>query len=689
VNPWIPILAALGAAFGEGGTAAAATLRAGGATAGEALTSFLAAAGLVLVLGLPLAGVAIGVSRLGAVRFLAASLRDGAGGGRDTAPGHPGVAILVIGWALAVAAAVGFVAGEAVVGTMSQRFAGLLLTVLGLTVACVALGAGAIVARPAVLLVRRASARLPPWMRFVGAASAGVLAVVAVAAGLGAFLPWTYVVLPSALLCGGLAGMIVGRWIPARRRVLAIGAVGMWVASLAVPFSLGGLSGVVKSTLHYRAPYAGLALGAAAPLFDLADAGWTRGTLLREVDTEAQPTPWEPPTPRAVALPSTVPRPQNVVLIQMDALRPDHLGFAGYPRPTSPRLDAFRDGATWWKNAYTPAPSTRFAMAALFTGLDPRRAPHRDLGGNRFRLLPEARTVAEALTPLGYVRHGLTISYVKHHNLGLGQGFEQWKTPWPVDDWRRIYGVAGEITSKAAVDWLDGHPPGGSPFFLFLHYRCTHDPYVKHAEWDFGDSDRDRYDSALAYCDRELGRVFDTLEARADYDRTAVVVFSDHGELFGEHGHTNHGNTLYEPDVRILLLSRIPGVTRGTVEQPVLLTDVAPTLLELAGTKPPPGMDGQSLLPLAVGDPPAMGDRPLFMFTDLWRGTMRYQASAVLRWPLKLIRDDQLDVLELYDVENDPEEQEDLSRRRRGDLARLLALLEGYTAHVKGGSPGK
>jgi arylsulfatase A-like enzyme len=682
----IPLLAALGAAVGEAGAALAAA-HASGAAASDAALAALVSAAVVWVVALPLAGLVAASSRIRAVKVLGASLRDGLGGGRADAPGHPLAACAVLAAASAAGAAAAFAVADALTGAMSARFAGLALACLVLGVFAVAALAGAVMTGATVPAVRRGAAHVSGAVRRAVMAVALLSAVALVVAGLRTFLPWLYVGLPAGGLLGAFAGVALGRgrmFLP----VLMVGAAVAWLLSAGAVLFSPALPAPVLAIVSYRAPYASLLFGAASPLVERASPVTGADVSATGPRGAARPAhAYVPPPPRRVALPAAIPRPANLVVILVDALRPDHLGFAGYARPTSPRIDRFREGATWWKNAYTPSPSTRFAMASLFTGKDPRRTPHQDLGGNRFRLLPNARTVAEALRPVGYRRHGLTISYVKHHNLGLGQGFEHWATPWHVDDWKRTYPVAAELTSAAALTWLSGQAPGASPYLLFLHYRCTHDPYFKYPQWDFGNAPVDRYDSALRYCDQEIGRVLDAVEAREDYDRTTVVLLSDHGELFGDHGHTSHGNTLFEPDVRVLLLTRIPGVSRPTVVTPVLLTDLAPTMLELAGASPRSGMDGRSLLPHLMERPRPMGERPLFMFTDLRRGTVRYRGSAVLQWPLKLIRDERLGQVALYDVAEDPAEQKDQSLAREDDLRRLSRLLDSYDAYLAGAPP--
>ena len=191
----------------------------------------------------------------------------------------------------------------------------------------------------------------------------------------------------------------------------------------------------------------------------------------------------------------------------------------------------------------------------------------------------------------------------------------------------------------------------------------------------------DLYDSGIAHCDKQLGRILEALKARPTWDRTAVFVVSDHGELFGEHGLSSHGNSLYEPDVRVVMLARVPGGKGQQIREPVQLHWVAPTVLELAGLVPDPHDDAVSLLDTLNGQakPPS---RPLFMFTELRRGSTRYDASAVVDWPYKLISNHRTRTSELYDVAADPRETHRLSQEK-ATFHRLSDLLEGYEAWVK------
>jgi arylsulfatase A-like enzyme len=477
----------------------------------------------------------------------------------------------------------------------------------------------------------------------------------------------------------------ISAWVNARlagpRGVAACAAV--CLAGATSPWMFGRLPVEGKLGVLDHAPIAALLLTAAQPR--------TRAAV---------PLDWQPVASRAkcdeaalsteedegvIARPED-PRRPNLVLIHLDALRPDHLGFAGYARRTSPVLDRFREGAVWFRNAYTPAPGTRFALASVFTGLDLDRIPQRRGAGYAFDLLPAASTLAEQLRDIGYDRVGLTISLVTEHSRGMGQGFRIWQAPWPStlppDE---VSATSATRTTDAALRYAAEHEPG-SPFLLFAHYQCTHEPYVKHLEWDFGESDVDVYDSALAYCDHEIGRLLDTLDVRPDAAQTAVVLYSDHGELFGEHGFHEHGNTLFEPDVRVLLLVRPPAAIRTagtprTVTLPVSIVDVTPTLTELAGAPCRSSEGGTSLVPLLVGPgDPELAKRPIFLFADLMRPTLRYQARGVVKDGFKYIRYEPTGLEQLFDLSSDPQESHNLTGTQITVRERLASLVDADEA---------
>jgi hypothetical protein len=384
------------------------------------------------------------------------------------------------------------------------------------------------------------------------------------------------------------------------------------------------------------------------------------------------------PFPRPPGLPS---RP-NIVLIQFDALRPDHLGFNGYARKTSPNLDKLRETSTLFTRAYTPAPSTRFALLSLFTGLDVPVVPQKRGVNPDIDLLPGPATLAERLGTAGYDRMGYTISFVIQHIRGVGRGFRQWQTPWPVGDWKANYPVMATKTTDTAINYLKGMGDDGTlPFMLFVHYACTHDPYGKDPRWNYGSSLVDEYDSGINYCDDEFGRLMGALDARRDAKKTVIIAFSDHGELFGEHGLSYHGHALYEPAVRTLLMMRIPGVVqKPTVETPVSIVDIYPTSLFLANVAREPATNAWNLVPyVTMGERPGDKERPIYLYAELASEGINYDARGVIVDRLKFIRDITTGTNQLYDVIADPDEKDDLGGnmpQKRDELGELVDSWE-------------
>jgi arylsulfatase A-like enzyme len=573
--------------------------------------------------------------------------------------------------------------------SMSERF-GLVATILASIAA--ALFAALLASALGNALGRRVALR-DGWQRDLDRALAPLAIGAAVAAALWHLVEPRYAAAPLfAALCFAF-GLLAGappRWIARAHWPL-------WAASLLALALLERLPAATRDVIAYRAPYASLAVGSMQALFDR-DGDGAASVLLGgdcdDGDPRIHPKARDVPgngidencnggDAAAYAPPAPAFHPErgarhDVVILLIDALRPDRLSLAGYPRKTSPHLDAFAREATWFKNAYTTAPSTRFAMASLFTGRDVRRLRYRDAGGNDFVLLPNAPTLARQLKKAGYRTIGYTITYAFQHNRGSEQGFSSWATPWPIAEWRNVGRQKAQLTTEAVLGELR-RARRDQPLFLFAHYDCTHGPYRKYDGFDFGDAPSDLYDSGLAHCDAQIGRVLDALRARPRWDETAVFVVSDHGELFGEHGLTSHGNSLFEPDVRVVLLARVPGAAARVVDAPVQLHWVAPTVLELAGERPSDKTDAASLLAAVRGER-APARRPLFMFTELQRGSVRYFASAVLDWPHKLIRDHRTRTLSLYDVAADPRERRSIVDADPRTAGRLSDLLEAYEA---------
>ena len=664
-----------------------------------ALLSGLAAFGLLAAPLLPAAWMLDRLCTTPGARALSRGLAEAlTGNGTDGGThGGTGGGSAAVAWLLGLSA-LGLAGGSAFVGSaalfdhLSVPFARAATVVLTLLLGVLSLLCAAALG-PLAARVRPVSARALALDR----ALAPLVVGAALAAGLSSLAGSSY-----ALAMGGgalaLAASVAGPW---RERATGRAALILSLYGVLVVALLGRLPASSAEVLVYRAPYTSLLLGLGQRVVDRDHDGaspYLLGGDCDDHDARVHPDARDVPDndldencsgkdassyrmPRDARSELPLPAPHDLVVLFVDALRPDRLSIAGYPRKTSKALDALAREGVWFRRAYTTAPSTRFAMASLFTGRDVRRLRHRDRGGNDFELSSGANTVAAQLAKAGYATTGYTVTYVMQHNRGTGQGFATWRTPWPMSEWRSVGARKAEVTTKAVLDTLAATKPE-QRFFLFAHYYCTHDPFKKYPGFDFGGRPSDLYDSGVAHCDAQLGRVLAALRARPTWNRTAVFVVSDHGELFGEHGLTSHGNSLYEPDVRTVMVARVPGVKPRIVDDPVQLHWVAPTLLELAGVRPNKDDDAASLLgTLLHGQRPPQ--RPLFLFTELERGSMRYSASAVVKWPHKLIRDHKSRTLELYDLADDPGEHRSRVYEEPKLAGKLSDLLEAYEAWAR------
>jgi arylsulfatase A-like enzyme len=633
---------------------------ASGASLLSAALAFALASTIVLV---PLAiAAALTAAAAHAARDLLADLRVAA---TRAAGGHAPIAGALACAAIAVALPRAAIFGRAIASSMSPNRAGAAIALVTIAVLSIALPLALALARALARPVSALERRSPAARRWTRGVLPIAIAAAAILLALEALLPRELVAAPAAAAVAFVAfGPKTTRLLAGffDRRIAYAFFAALAATTLAAPHAIARLPGRARSSVIEQPPYGSMALSLARRLFDR--------------DGDRAPSSFaiaKTPPPATRAMPAFAAPPSFVVLL-VDALRPDRLHFAGYSRATSPRLDRFREEATWFRRAYAPAPSTRFALASLFTGKEIANAPHERRAELDLALLPEATTIAERLDELGYDRVGFTIAAVTQHMPGMGQGFRRWEVPWLGRD-EDVSDRDAAMTSDAALAYMETRAPGGRPFLLFAHYRCTHDPYVRHAEHDFGASESDAYDSALAYCDAEIGRVLDAIGARADRDRLVVVVASDHGELLGEHGLDRHGTSLLEPAVRATLLVRVPGVARRTVDAPVRLADVAPAIAALASGAPP---DDWSLLPYLAGDDP--NGRTIALFVDHPRSGVRYRARGVVAGNLKYTRDLVSGAEQLVDLDADPHELRDACSALPVECARLAAMVDAQSA---------
>ncbi len=377
--------------------------------------------------------------------------------------------------------------------------------------------------------------------------------------------------------------------------------------------------------------------------------------------------------------------PTSVVLITLDTVRADALGIHGQPRPTTPRIDRMAHEGAYFEYAMTAAPHTLAAHASLFTGLYP--FAHGARANHGFALAEENVTLAERLREAGHRTRAEIAAPVLRAATRIAQGFEPSETGptspnlaeakdpsahLPGGGLRR----SAENVTRRGIEFIESM--GEAPYLLWLHYFDAHLPYVDRP------ADLARYPDApylaqVSALDREVGRVLDAIDQLGARDRTLVILTSDHGESLGEHGEPTHSYFVYDSTMRVPLIFWGSDVgARGRLSEPLARTvDVLPTVLDALGLDPEPSLHGRSLWPLLDRD--TLADAPIEAVTgygeslDLQRifGTTPLRTLRRGRW--KYIHSARP---ELYDVERDPDEIEDLAAEQPERVAEFRAALE-------------
>lgn len=387
------------------------------------------------------------------------------------------------------------------------------------------------------------------------------------------------------------------------------------------------------------------------------------------------------------------PRPRdgrrNLVLISLDTVRADYLGATRNGSPLTPWFDRLSSEGSTFRQALSTFSSTSASHMSLFTGAYPARhqvrfATHR---------LPEAiPTLPQILAGARYSTAAVTENAMILAGSGFARGFDFYREN------RDLMKKAGASykTFSDGIAWLEKHR--GELFFLFLHTYEAHAPYTPTDEALAYVGERDpagveerlekwegfrrRYAAEVHYADRALERLFEELGRLDLLDDTLVVVTSDHGEEFGEHGLMGHAKTVYDEVLRIPLLFWAPGhVPSGrVVEQQVSLVDVVPTILELLELPPPSEVPGQSLVSAMQGDPmPGDGVR----FAEGLEGSLRLVTARTSKY--KWIWKEGEAGLETYDLGADPDELAPIDDPQI--ITRGRELIESYLS--QGDAPEK
>jgi arylsulfatase A-like enzyme/Tfp pilus assembly protein PilF len=366
-------------------------------------------------------------------------------------------------------------------------------------------------------------------------------------------------------------------------------------------------------------------------------------------------------------------RQPNVLLITIDTLRPDALGWIGRTNDT-PAIDALAARGFRFPRAVTPVPLTLPAHTSIMTGLLPRRHGVRD-NGQTFGT--GSTTLAETLRAAGWSTAAFVSGFPLQRLFGLDHGFDHYDDALPEGREGWVERFAADTTA-AALEWLAAAP---QPWFVWVHYYDPHDPYEPpRAFW--GPGERGAYLGEVRYTDYGIERLVDGLP-KGDGRTTLTVLTADHGEALGDHSEKRHGYFIYDATMTVPLVLIEEGViSAGESLAPANLVDIAPTVLELIGLPPLEEADGVSLA-RHLRDPR----------TPLPAAYLETRLPWIFfGWsPLRAIREREWKLIEaprpeLYDLTSDPGEQRNLIDHRPEEANRLRALLHGVEQRPPAGS---
>lgn len=366
---------------------------------------------------------------------------------------------------------------------------------------------------------------------------------------------------------------------------------------------------------------------------------------------------------------------ENVVLITIDTLRPDHLGCYGNKLVDTPSLDALARRGTRFAQAVTSIPLTLPSHASILTGTYPPVHGVRDMGG--FVLKPWLATLATVLARSGFHTAASVGSFALDHRFGLSRGFETYDDVMPPLEFNAAVIREPERRASTVADhaltWLQSHPAGR--FFLWVHFFDPHTPYDPPPPFRSRYAGR-LYDGEIAYTDTQVGRLIQALRLSGLEKQTLLVVLGDHGESLGEHGESTHGVFLYDSTVRIPLILAGPRTPAGKVAATqVRSIDVMPTILSLLRIPIPAEVQGISLQGLLNGRPSLPESRFAYLESIYPRthfGWSELRAVRSADW--KYIESPHE---ELYDLHTDPQEARNSLQRSPATLERYRKLLTG------------
>ena len=366
----------------------------------------------------------------------------------------------------------------------------------------------------------------------------------------------------------------------------------------------------------------------------------------------------------------------NVVVITLDTTRADRLPCYGRRDVSTPTIDAFAARGVRFEHCYAQTPLTLPSHTTLMTGTLPLFHGIRDNGG--FFVPQKLKTMAELFKDKGYETAAFIAAYVLDSKWGLNQGFDTYFDKFDMTKFKRVslgtvQRPANEILDQA-LPWLEARK--GKRFFAWLHLYDPHSPYEPPPPFDKLYADRP-YLGEIAFADSQLARLWSWLESNGLLERTFIVFAGDHGESLGEHEEQSHGFFVYQSAIHVplIIVTPFPGLQGVVSPEVTTLSDVMPTVCDMAGLPVPAEVQGRSLLPSFFGR--RRKNNPL-AYSETYYPRFHYGWSD-----LKTVQDGRYKLIlapvpELYDVVADPGEEKNLVYLEKKEYESLSARAEAF-----------
>ncbi len=425
---------------------------------------------------------------------------------------------------------------------------------------------------------------------------------------------------------------------------------------------------------------------------------------------------WLPALPRLLpeAKPPGVPEDlSGILLITVDTLRADALSCYGANGTSTPHIDSLARRGLRYENAIAPSSWTLPSIVSIMTGTSVAVHGTTSLTTPVPQALP---TLPERLSEMGFVTGAIGRNSFLVGERGLNRGFQTYemypqvpKLDWPTVGFQLLNLLPSsrselEIDTRSIADfsiqWLETH--ADEPFFLWCHFFDPHTPYeppkeylppgpapegigheltetpaIRSGKWRLGETEekwiRELYLAEVRYVDTEIGRILEAVEKSHGIDRTLIILTSDHGEEFWEHGGFEHGHSLYQEVIHVPLILAYPGRVRsGVVDRTIGTEAITPTILALINGPPAPDSTLAAPLPIPGVSEPA--EAPVFS-TGILYGP---DQESVIDRSWKYVKVPSTGEQSLFDLDQDPSETRNLAGEVPSVAGEATALLEEW-----------